>query len=70
MNRINVVDAIKYAVTTAISIFYIVIIFVGVINSYKPALFGGPITELLVLLGVLILLACNEGIPVTSYDGT
>lgn len=67
MNRINVVDAIKYTLTSIISVFYIVIIFVGVINSYKPALFGGPVTELLVLLSVMILLACNEGMPLTYF---
>ena len=60
----NAIGAAKYVLTSIIAVFYIVIIIIGISSDYNEAGFGGPVIELMLLAGVLILLACNEGFQV------
>ena len=58
------ITALKYTIASIVVVFYAIIIVIGVSGSYNVSAFGGPVPELLILAGVLILLAYNEGFQV------
>jgi hypothetical protein len=61
---VNAVDVTKYIVGSVIVALCIVIIVIGIDGSYNSVAFGGPEIEFLLLIGFLLLLACNEGFQV------
>lgn len=61
---VYVVDITKYIVGSVIVVLCIVIIIIGIDGSHNSVAFGGPELEFLVLIGFLLLLACNEGFQV------
>lgn len=54
----------KYLVASSVATLCIVIIFAGITGSYNTVSLGGPFTEIALLVGVLVLLACSEGFQV------
>ena len=60
----KIIDATKYIFATFVVLVYVLVIFVGITNSYNSDDFGGPLINLILLTLVLVLLACNEGFQV------
>jgi hypothetical protein len=60
----NAVDITKYIVGSVIVVLCIIVIIIGIDGSYNSVAFGGPEIEFLLLVGFLLLLACNEGFQV------
>jgi hypothetical protein len=63
-NLVKAIDVTKYIVGSIIIVLCIVIIIIGISGSYNSAALGGPEIEFLLLVGFLLLLACNEGFQV------
>ena len=54
----------KHLVASSVATLCVVIVFTGINGSYNTVDFGGPFFEFSLLIGVLVLLACNEGFQV------